>query len=107
MSISPRTLNPSEKLDWLRLIRTENVGPVTFYHLLSRYGSAAAALDALPDIARRGGRQRPLAIFPKAAAERELAALDRRGARLVAWGEPDYPAPLAAVDDAPPLLSLR
>jgi DNA processing protein len=107
MATAPRTLNPGEKLDWLRLIRSENVGPVTFYQLLARFGSAAPALDALPEIARRGGRRSPLAVFSKAAAERELAALAQIGARLVAWGEPDYPAALAAVDDAPPLLSLK
>src|SRR5689334_17648971 len=97
MSAAPRVLNPAEKLDWLRLIRTENVGPVTFYQLLARFGSAAAALAALPDIARGGGRERPIAIFSRGAAERELEALDRLGARLVAWGEPDYPAALAAI----------
>jgi DNA processing protein len=107
MSATPRTLNPSEKLDWLRLIRSENVGPVTFYQLLARFGSAAAALDALPDIARRGGRRSPLAIVAKGTAEQEMAAVTRAGARLVAWGEPDYPAALAAVDDAPPLLTLK
>ncbi len=107
MTAPARPLNPAEKLDWLRLIRSENVGPVTFYQLLARYGSAAAALAALPDIARRAGRQRGLAQYSKAGAERELEALGRAGARLVAWGEPDYPAALAAVDDAPPLLSLR
>src|SRR5918912_1093769 len=53
-----RALNPSERLDWLRLIRTEQIGPVTFYALLQRYGSAAAALEALPRLARRcGGAQ--------------------------------------------------
>ncbi len=107
MSLSPRALNPSERLDWLRLSRSENVGPVTFYQLLQRFGSAAAALEALPEVARRGGRQRSLAICSRAAAERELAALDRAGGRLVAWGEPDYPAALAAIDDAPPLVSVR
>ena len=102
-----RPLNPAERLDWLRLIRSENVGPVTFYQLLARCGSAAAALEALPELARRAGRQRPLAICGRDAAERELAALAKAGARLVGWGEPDYPPLLAAVDDAPPLLSLR
>src|SRR5438067_4615384 len=106
MATAPRTLNPSEKLDWLRLIRSENVGPVTFYQLLARFGSAAAALEALPEIARRGGRHRPLAICATARAEQEMAALARVGARLVAWGEPDYPAALAAVEDAPPLLTV-
>ncbi|HKW55268.1 MAG TPA: DNA-protecting protein DprA, partial [Stellaceae bacterium] len=76
MPTAPRPLNPAEKLDWLRLIRSENVGPVTFYQLLARYGSAAAALEALPEVARRGGRDRALTLYPKAAAERELLALD-------------------------------
>jgi DNA processing protein len=104
---APRTLNPAERLDWLRLIRSENVGPVTFYQLLSRFGSAEAALAALPEIARRGGRGRALSICPRATAERELQQLHAAGARLVAWGEPDYPAALAALDDAPPLISVK
>jgi DNA processing protein len=107
MAVPPRSLNPAERLDWLRLIRSENVGPITFYQLLQRFGSAAAALDALPEAARRGGRGRILKICPRAEAERELAAVDRAGARLVAWGEPDYPPALAAVEDAPPLISVR
>jgi DNA processing protein len=107
MPTAPRQLNPSEKLDWLRLIRAENVGPVTFYQLLQRFGSAAAALAALPELARSAGRAKPLAVPPRAAAEREMAALERLGARLIAWGEPDYPASLAATEDAPPLLALR
>jgi DNA processing protein len=105
--MAPRQLNPAERLDWLRLIRTENVGPVTFYQLLHRFGSAGAALEALPSLANRGGRQAGLALFPRAAAEREFAALDKAGATLLAWGEPDYPAALAAIDDAPPLLAVR
>jgi DNA processing protein len=102
-----RPLNPSERLDWLRLIRSENVGPVTFRQLLGRFGSARAALDALPELARRGGRPRPLQAFPRAAAERELAEIDRLGAELLASIEPDYPLALAAIDDAPPLIAVR
>jgi DNA processing protein len=100
-----RTLNPAEKFDWLRLIRTQNVGPIAFFQLLARYGSAAAALDALPEIARRAGST--LVPFSKAGALQELGALERAGARLVAWGEPDYPPLLAATEGAPPLLALR
>ncbi|HUZ73196.1 MAG TPA: DNA-processing protein DprA [Stellaceae bacterium] len=107
MNAAPRPLSPSERIDWLRLIRSENVGPVTFYQLLSRFGSAEAALAALPEIARRGGRQRPLAIATKAAAERELALVAAAKAQLVAWGEPLYPPALATVDDAPPLVTVR
>lgn len=107
MPSNQRTLNPSERLDWLRLIRSENVGPVTFYQLLARFGSAGAALAALPDVARRGGRAKPLSICPRATAERELQHLQDAGGRLVAWGEPDYPRALAATDDAPPLISVK
>ena len=107
MSAPARSLNPSERLDWLRLIRSDHVGPVTFFELLRRFGSAAAALSALPDLARRGGGRRSPRIFPRAEAERELASLDKFGARLVAWGEPDYPPSLAAVEDAPPLVSIK
>jgi DNA processing protein len=104
---APRLLNPSERLDWLRLIRTDQVGPITFYQLLARFGSAATALEALPALARRGGRRAALTLFPRAAAQRELEAVERAGARLIAWGEPDYPAALAAVEDAPPLLTAK
>jgi DNA processing protein len=107
MSLQTRTLNPAERLDWLRLIRSENVGPVTFYQLLARFGSAEAALSALPDFARRGGRGKPLTIGSRVAAERELQRIADAGARLVAWGEPDYPPALAAVDDAPPLIAVK
>ena len=107
MTGAARSLSPSERFDWLRLIRSENVGPITFYQLLARFGSAGAALDALPEIARRGGRQRPLAIATKASVEREIEALAKADAKFVAWGEPAYPPALAAVEDAPPLLSVR
>ncbi|HEV2676819.1 MAG TPA: DNA-processing protein DprA [Aliidongia sp.] len=99
------TLNPQERLDWLRLIRSENVGPVTFHQLLQRHGSAAAALAALPELARRGGR-RNFMIFSREQAERELAAIHKLGAQLIAWGEPDYPPGLAPLDDAPPLITV-
>lgn len=101
-----RPLTENERIDWLRLIRSENVGPITFRQLLRRFGSAAAALEALPELARRGGRARPLRLCPREAAEREIAALTRAGGRLLAAADPDYPEALAAVEDAPPLLSL-
>ena len=101
-----KNLSLAERLDWLRLIRSDNVGPVTFARLIERFGNAAAALAALPDLARRGGRQQPLRIPGKAEAERELAALDRLGGHLICRGEADYPLALAAIDDAPPVLSV-
>lgn len=100
-----RVLSEAEKLDWLRLIRTDNVGPITFRRLLERFGGASRALDALPDLARRGGAQ-SLKPCPKADAEAEMAALNACGARLLAWGEPDYPPLLAHIEDPPPVLSV-
>ena len=99
-------VSDAERLDWLRLIRTENVGPITFHRLLDRYGSARAALEALPELAQRGGRAKPLRVASRADAERELAANRRIGARLLCSCEPDYPESLAAVDDAPPVVSV-
>jgi DNA processing protein len=101
-----RTLTDAERLDWVRLIRSENVGPVTFHRLVERYGTARAALDALPELARRGGRAKPLRVAGRAEAEREIAANARVGARLLCACEPDYPEPLAALDDAPPVISV-
>ncbi len=98
-------LSDSERLAWLRLIRSETIGPVTFRELLDHFGSAAAALDAVPELAARGGRR--VRICPAEHAEREVAALDEIGARLVAIGEPEYPPLLAHADGAPPLLALR
>ncbi|MGH7114738.1 MAG: DNA-processing protein DprA [Stellaceae bacterium] len=101
-----RELDPQERLDWLRLSRTESIGPISFYALLRRFGSARAALEALPRLARRSERARTVSATTRAAAEAELAALSRIGARIVCWGEPAYPAALAAIEDAPPILSV-
>lgn len=100
----PSPLSEREKLDWLRLFRSENVGPVTFRRLLARFGSVEAALKALPDLARRGGRSKPIKVCSLAAAEAELKTAQRLGARLLCWAEPAYPRPLAAIEDAPPCL---
>lgn len=101
------SLSAAERRDWLRLIRTDSIGPVIFAGLLQRFGSAAAAIDALPDLARRSGRSRPLSIPSRDKADDELAALDKLGAQLIASCEPAYPPALAALEDAPPLLTVR
>ena len=102
-----QALTDEERVDWLRLIRSENVGPVTFWHLLRYYGSAGAALDALPELSRKGGRKKPVRIQSIAAAETEMGANRKAGARLVAAQEPAYPFRLAETEDAPPVLSVR
>jgi DNA processing protein len=99
-------LSPSQRLDWLRLIRSDNVGPVTFYRLLERFGSAGAALDALPELARRGGRSKVIRVCPASDAGRELEELDVIGARSIAFCEPDYPPLLKEIVDAPPLIGV-
>jgi DNA processing protein len=101
-----RPLTDPERLDWLRLARSENVGPVTFRRLIDRFGSAKRALERLPDLAKNGGR-RTYRPCPLNLAEEELARLAKMGGRAVAWIEPDYPAALRAVDDAPAILTLR
>jgi DNA processing protein len=93
---------PAERLARLRLARTDRVGPVTFRELLARYGSAAAALDALPHLAGRAGR--PLTPCTAAEAEHELAAGERLGARLLVLGDPDFPPRLARIDPPSPVL---
>jgi DNA processing protein len=74
--------------------------------MLRRFGSARAALEALPRLARRGERSQTVAAVTRVEAEAELAALHRIGARLVCWGEPAYPSALAAIEDAPPILTV-
>jgi DNA processing protein len=93
-----------ERLAWLRLARTEGVGPVSFRELLRRYGSAAAVLARLPDLARRAGRSSPLRICPIAEAEAEIAAGEAMGAALLLACEPAYPESLRTLDPAPPLI---
>jgi DNA processing protein len=100
-------LTDDQRIDWLRLIRSDNVGPRTFRSLVNHFGSARAALERLPDLARRGGAQRPGRICSEEDARAELAASERVGVGLVAPGEAGYPPRLAALDDAPPLLGVR
>ena len=95
------------KLDWLRLIRSDHVGPRTFRALLNHCGGAAAALEALPDIARRGGAGATARVYSRENAERELAAMKAIGVSLLAIGEEAYPGRLAMIDDPPPLLAVR
>jgi len=104
---APRALSDAEKLEWIRLARSEGVGPVTFFHLLRFCGGAAKALAALPELARRSGRKAPIRLGTEKDAERELSAVRRAGAQILAWLEPSYPVPLAAIEDAPPLMTVR
>ncbi len=99
-------LSDEQRLNWLRLIRTRNVGPVTFWRMINHFGGAARALEMLPEYARRGGKKAAPPITP-AMVERELDAAQQQGATLVARGEPGYPPLLAHLDAPPPLLYVK
>ena len=93
-------------IDRLRLIRTPGIGPVAYRQLMLRFGSAEAALAAIPDLARRGGGKAP-AVFAKDKAEREIEAVEKLGTRYLVLGQGLYPSTLAQQDDAPPLITAK
>lgn len=101
-----RRLTDEERLDWLQLSRCDNIGPRTFLALVQRYGDAAAALRALPELIRQGkGRAVKLASREKVL--REWQQAEKFSARFIALPEPDYPPGLRAIDSPPPLIVLR
>ncbi len=103
----PIRLTDEQRLDWLRLIRSQNVGPRTFRALINHFGGARAALDALPGLARRGGGNAAPQIYSREEAMREIGAAQKLGVGFVAIGEADYPRRLQMIDDAPPLIAIR
>lgn len=98
-------LTDQQRFDWLRLIRTESIGPKTFRALITRFGGAGAALANLPDLARAAGK--PLSLPTVAEIEREMEQARKLGVRFIGMGEAGYPAPLAASQGAPPLIAVR
>ena len=102
---APATLEQDEAFARIRLLRSPNVGPISYAQLLRRFGNAQAALEALPDLASRGGRDyRPA---PLERIEREIAAVRAAGARYLFHDTPGYPALLAQSESAPPILTVR
>ncbi|RXZ65912.1 DNA-processing protein DprA [Pelagerythrobacter rhizovicinus] len=98
-------LSQSEAFARIRLLRSPNVGPVSYAHLLQRYGGAEAALEALPELGRRGGRDYRAALVERI--EREVEAVRAAGARYLFHDQPDYPPLLAEIESAPPILTVR
>ena len=98
-------LTDNQRLDWIRLTRTDGVGPRTFRTLINRFGGAEAALEALPGLLASQGRS--ALIVSKAEAERELETARRYGVSLIGMGEPDYPPLLRMIDSPPPLVGIR
>jgi DNA processing protein len=101
----PVRLSDEQRLDWLRLIRTDHIGPRTFRALIARFHSAARAIERLPELAHRGGGAASTPSREEAA--KEVAAAKKLGVEFIGFGEPEYPARLRETDDAPPLLAVR
>lgn len=106
MTATPAPLDEKEQIAWLRLIRTENVGPITFYQLLETFKTASRAIEALPTLSRKGGRLKDLKLFDLHAATDEMERLGARGGRMIFACDPEYPLALSAAEDAPPVLSI-
>jgi DNA processing protein len=100
-------LSDRQRLSWLRLIRTDNVGPATFRDLINRFGSADNAIAMLPELTLSGGGRRTVRIPSPAEAEAEMELASRAGARFVAIGEADYPPMLRRMELPPPLVSIK
>ncbi|MEO1701868.1 MAG: DNA-processing protein DprA [Pseudomonadota bacterium] len=100
-------LDEKQRIAWLRLIRSENVGAATFRDLINHCGSAHVAIEMLPELAKRGGRLSKVRIATLAEAEAELEAVSRHGARIVGIGEPTYPPLLRQMEHAPPMITIR
>ncbi|MBP6014913.1 MAG: DNA-processing protein DprA [Alphaproteobacteria bacterium] len=102
----PIAITAPERFARLRLIRSTNIGTVTFWALLERYGDAITAIEALPNLVRKSAK-RPIKLFSADEATREFDATDKAGARLIAHGEADYPPGLAELDGPPPIITVR
>ena len=98
-------LTDEQRIDWLRLIRSESVGPLTFRSLVNRFGGASNALEALPGLLAERGKS--IRIPPRGEIEREIERATQLGAVFVAMGEPDYPKRLAAIPAAPPVICMK
>jgi DNA processing protein len=95
-------MDETEKLAWLRLSRTEGIGPITFHRLLARYKTASRALEALPHLTR----SKPVAPYPAELAQKEIDAVRKMSGNLITVCEDSYPLSLAAIEDAPPVITV-
>jgi len=100
-----RYLAKESLVDVLRLIRSENVGPVTFFNLVRQFGAAKSALEAIPELAQKGGKRAPVLCYTSKDAEREIEQTEKLGARMIRFGEDAYPPLLTEIYDPPPVLT--
>lgn len=104
--VRPR-LSDEQRIAWLQLARSERIGPVTFHNFINRFGSAQAALDALPDMVSRHKSKAGARLFTRSEAIRELEEASRHGIRYLACGEPEYPSLLRQTDGSPPFILVQ
>lgn len=95
----------SHLIDTIRLIRSENVGSITFFTLIKRFGSPSRALEAIPDMAARGGRKKPIVLYSRTEAELELNKVEAFGARMISYLDSEYPESLLHISDPPPIIA--
>lgn len=104
---SPHSVYDQELVDTLRLVRSENVGPRTFWNLIELFGTATAAIDNIQDFSLRGGLSRPIAVFSRDSASKELELLEKVNANIVTYKSAGYSKLLLEIFDSPPLLSYK
>lgn len=104
---APKISYDIETINILRLIRSENIGPKTFFSLIKLFGDAATAIDNAPDFSLRGGKSKPIKIFSKSDAEKGLELLEKDDARIITYKSPEYSKLLLEIYDPPPILSYK
>ncbi len=104
---APKISYDIETINILRLIRSENIGPKTFFSLIKLFGDAATAIDNAPDFSLRGGKSKPIKIFSKSDAEKELELLEKDNAKIITYKSPEYSKLLLEIYDPPPILSYK
>lgn len=104
---APKISYDIETINILRLIRSENIGPKTFFNLIKLFGDAATAIDNAPDFSLRGGKSKPIKIFTKSDAEKELELLEKDNAKIITYKSPEYSKLLLEIYDPPPILSYK
>nr|WP_246054728.1 DNA-processing protein DprA [Bartonella massiliensis] len=100
-------LTDRQRLSWLRLLRSENIGAVSFRNLIDHYKTAENALAALPELSRKGGGSASIKIASLEDVEKEIQEAERLGIRFIGMGEPDYPAFLKVTESPPPLIAIK
>ena len=98
-------MDNSELINWIRLARTPNIGPITFKKCIETFGSATKAIDALPELSQKSGRKKELIASRREDAEQEILALEKLNGRFLTWQDPEFPEHLKATEDCPPILS--